>query len=61
MELLLILLYTSICIAVLKIFRIPVNQWSLSTAVLGGSIRPLSPGGQLQLKSACHHTSPTKA
>jgi multidrug resistance efflux pump len=38
MELLLILLYTSICIAIFKIFRIPVNQWSLSTAVLGGIV-----------------------
>jgi multidrug resistance efflux pump len=36
MELLLILIYVSICYAVFKIFRIPVNQWSLSTAVLGG-------------------------
>lgn len=36
MELLLILLYASICIVVFKVFRIPVNQWSLSTAVLGG-------------------------
>jgi len=36
MELLLILLYTSICIVIFKVFRIPVNQWSLSTAVLGG-------------------------
>src|SRR5262245_18060979 len=38
MEILLILLYTSICVAVFKIFRIPVNQWSLSTAVLGGIV-----------------------
>jgi hypothetical protein len=38
MEILLILLYTSICIAVFKIFRIPVNQWSLSTAVLGDTL-----------------------
>ena len=38
MELLLILLYTSICIVMFKIFRIPVNQWSLSTAVLGGIV-----------------------
>ena len=36
MELLLILIYVSICYAVFKIFRIPVNQWSLSTAALGG-------------------------
>ena len=35
MELLLILIYVSICYAVFKIFRIPVNQWSLATAVLG--------------------------
>ena len=36
MELLLILIYTAICIAVFKIFRIPVNKWTLPTAVLGG-------------------------
>src|SRR5436309_12056132 len=38
MELLLILLYVSICYVVFKIFRIPVNQWSLATAALGGII-----------------------
>ena len=38
MELLLILMYASICIVIFKIFRIPVNQWSLSTAVLGGIV-----------------------
>jgi multidrug resistance efflux pump len=36
MEILLILIYVSICVAVFKLFRIPVNQWSLSTAALGG-------------------------
>jgi multidrug resistance efflux pump len=36
MELLLALIYISFCYLVFKIFRIPVNQWSLSTAVLGG-------------------------
>jgi len=36
MELLLILLYVAICIAIFKIFRIPVNEWSLATAALGG-------------------------
>jgi multidrug resistance efflux pump len=36
MELLLILIYASICVAVFKIFRIPVNKWTLPTAVLGG-------------------------
>jgi multidrug resistance efflux pump len=36
MELLLILIYAAICVAVFKIFRIPVNKWTLPTAVLGG-------------------------
>ena len=36
MELLLILTYAAICVAVFKIFRIPVNKWTLPTAVLGG-------------------------
>jgi multidrug resistance efflux pump len=38
MELLLILIYVSICYVVFKVFRIPVNQWSLATAALGGII-----------------------
>jgi multidrug resistance efflux pump len=38
MELLLILIYVSICFAVFKAFKIPVNQWSLATATLGGII-----------------------
>jgi len=38
MELLLALIYVSFCFVVFKVFRIPVNQWSLSTAVLGGII-----------------------
>jgi multidrug resistance efflux pump len=37
-ELLLILIYVAFCYAVFKIFRIPVNQWSLATAVLGGIV-----------------------
>src|SRR5712691_8890352 len=36
MELLLILIYVSICYVTFKVFRIPVNQWSLATAALGG-------------------------
>jgi len=35
-ELLLVLIYVSICVVIFKLFRIPVNQWSLSTAALGG-------------------------
>ena len=38
MELLLIGIYVSLCYVIFKIFRIPVNQWSLSTAALGGII-----------------------
>src|SRR5258708_5833682 len=38
MELLLILIYVSLCYVIFKLFRIPVNQWSLSTAALGGII-----------------------
>jgi multidrug resistance efflux pump len=38
MELLLILLYVSICYVVFKVFKIPINQWSLATATLGGII-----------------------
>src|SRR3954470_22831141 len=36
MELLLILIYVAICYVIFKLFRIPVNQWSLATATLGG-------------------------
>lgn len=36
MELLLILTYTALCVAIFKIFRIPANKWTLSTAALGG-------------------------
>ncbi len=38
MDLLLILTYTAICIAIFKIFKIPLNKWSVPTAVLGGII-----------------------
>ena len=36
MELLLIATYSAICVAVFKIFRIPVNKWTLPRAALGG-------------------------
>lgn len=38
MDLLLILTYTAICVAVFKIFRIPLNKWTVPTAVLGGVV-----------------------
>lgn len=36
MDLLLILSYAALCIAIFKIFRIPLNKWTVPTAVLGG-------------------------
>jgi len=36
MELLLASIYVAFCCVIFKIFRIPVNHWSLSTAALGG-------------------------
>lgn len=36
MDLLLILTYVAICVVIFKAFRIPVNEWSLTTAALGG-------------------------
>lgn len=36
MELLLILTYSALCTVVFKVFRIPLNKWTLPTAVLGG-------------------------
>lgn len=36
METLLILTYSSVCWLIFKIFKIPVNKWTLTTVVLGG-------------------------
>jgi len=38
MDLLLILTYGALCIAVFKIFKIPLNKWTVPTAALGGVI-----------------------
>lgn len=38
MDLILILSYTAVCVVVFKIFKIPLNKWSVPTAVLGGII-----------------------
>lgn len=38
MDLLLILTYTALCVAVFKVFKIPLNKWTVPTAVLGGVI-----------------------
>jgi len=36
MDLLLILSYASICVVIFRVFGIPLNKWSVPTAVLGG-------------------------
>ncbi|MGZ9899120.1 HlyD family secretion protein [Shewanella gaetbuli] len=36
MDLLLILTYSALCIAIFKIFKIPLNKWTVPTAILGG-------------------------
>ncbi len=38
MELLMLLTYAAICCAIFKIFRLPLNKWTVPTAVLGGII-----------------------
>ena len=38
MDLLLMLTYTGFCVAIFKIFRIPLNKWSVPTAILGGVV-----------------------
>ncbi|MGY3572179.1 HlyD family secretion protein [Vibrio sp. SCSIO 43135] len=38
MDLLLILTYTALCITIFKVFNIPLNKWTVPTAVLGGVV-----------------------
>ena len=38
MDLLIIMTYASICIAIFKIFRLPLNKWTVPTAILGGVV-----------------------
>ena len=38
MDILIILTYTAICIAIFKFFKIPLNKWSVPTALLGGVV-----------------------
>lgn len=38
MEVLLILTYSAICICIFKVFKLPLNKWTVPTAVLGGII-----------------------
>jgi len=38
MDMLIILTYTAICVAIFKVFKIPLNKWSVPTAALGGVV-----------------------
>jgi multidrug resistance efflux pump len=38
METLMLLTYAALCIAIFKLFKIPLNKWTVPTAVLGGII-----------------------
>ena len=38
MDILLIMTYTALCIAIFKIFKIPLTKWTVPTAILGGII-----------------------
>ncbi|MBN8413515.1 HlyD family secretion protein [Halomonas denitrificans] len=38
MDLLIVLTYAAICIVIFKVFRIPLNKWTVPTAFLGGVI-----------------------
>ena len=38
MEALMLMTYTGFCWAVFKIFKIPLNKWSVPTAILGGFV-----------------------
>ena len=55
MDLLLILSYAALCIAIFKIFKIPLNKWSVPTAVLGGVIII---GGLILMMNYNHPFSP---
>jgi multidrug resistance efflux pump len=38
MDLLLLLTYTAICIVIFKVFKVPLNKWTVPTAALGGVV-----------------------
>ena len=52
MDLLLILTYAAMCIAIFKIFKIPLNKWSVPTAVLGGIVLI---GGDWAASTECYY------
>ncbi|EKF75931.1 multidrug resistance efflux pump [Alcanivorax hongdengensis A-11-3] len=38
MEMLILLTYAAICVFIFKVFRIPLNKWTVPTAILGGVV-----------------------
>ncbi|MCK3656973.1 hypothetical protein A4G19_15025 [Pasteurellaceae bacterium Macca] len=38
MELMILVVYASLCVGIFKLFRIPLNKWSVPTAILGGVV-----------------------
>ncbi|MGB3620210.1 HlyD family secretion protein [Ketobacter sp. MCCC 1A13808] len=38
MDLLLILTYSALCIVIFKVFKVPLNKWTVPTAILGGIV-----------------------
>ena len=40
MDLLLILTYSALCIVIFKVFKVPLNKWTVPTAILGGIGKP---------------------
>lgn len=38
MDLLILLLYSLFCWTIFKVFKVPINKWTLTTALLGGVI-----------------------
>jgi multidrug resistance efflux pump len=52
-----LLAYTALCWAIFKIFKIPVNKWSLTTAILGGVVLI----GHILMGMAYYHPASKKA
>ncbi|MCG8437485.1 MAG: HlyD family secretion protein, partial [Pseudomonadales bacterium] len=38
METLILLTYAAICVFIFKVFKIPLNKWTVPTAILGGIV-----------------------
>ena len=38
MELMILIIYASLCVGIFKLFKIPLNKWTVPTALLGGAV-----------------------